>query len=158
MCLSLILVVQYNVLQVQSCGPKWHYSISCSQGIVYICVFVSKLLYPVLFWWTLLLLFCPGCCKSCGSQGWGACVFKHREALWFCPFTGQECYCSIIRWLSLFPWETSILFCSVCYQFPFPATPRMPLSSIYPVQIFGEMSILLLLGGYTLSFRFAVLQ
>ena len=43
-------------------------------------IYVPCLLYPFLHWWTFCLFLCPGYCKSCYSEHWGACIFFE---LWF---------------------------------------------------------------------------
>lgn len=155
MCLSLILVMQYNVLQVQSCGPKWHYSISCSWGVVSICVFVPKLLYPCLSWWT-FCCFSVLAAVSCRQSRVGCMRPEALGSTVVLSLTGQECYCSIIRWLS-FPEKppscSAVSVTSLCCLLPQGCPSLASILCRYLV-----MSILLLLGGHTLSFRFAVLQ
>lgn len=155
MCLSLILVMQYNVLQVQSCGPKWHYSISCSWGVVSICVFVLSFYIPAcldghsvaFLSWLLWIV---------GSHGWGACVLKHCGALWFCPLLARSATARHQVTLSLPEKPPSCSAESVTSFHCLPLQGCPALASILCRYL--VMSILLLLGGYTLSFRFAVLQ
>lgn len=130
------LVMQYNVLQVQSCGPKWHYSISCSWGVVSICVFVlASISLPVLM--DILLLFCPGCCELWQSRVKSSrpeALPRHCSSVPYWPGV----LLLDIRWRSLSLRSLHPALQSHCLSFH--CLPlRIPCSSIYPVQVFGDV-------------------
>ena len=58
--------------------------------VIFHCVYVPHLLYPLLCWWTSGLLPCLGYCKLCCREHWGACIFSNysflqidaQEAIW----------------------------------------------------------------------------
>ena len=61
----------------------------CMGWVIFHCIYVSQLLYPVICWWAPRLLPCPSYCKLCCNKHWGyMCLFE----LWFsqgiCPVVG----------------------------------------------------------------------
>ena len=45
-------------------------------------------LYPFICWWTLRLLPCPGYCKQCCNEHWGAYNFSNYDFLQYMPRSG----------------------------------------------------------------------
>ena len=134
MCLSLILVMQYTVLQVQSCGLI---PFLVHEKYTLVCLYLSFCIAASLAGQFCGFSVLAAVSRAAVKAGLHAPLSftKHGVLSWYWPGALLLDYQVT---LSL-PEITSILFCSVCHQFPFPATPRMPLSSIYPVQIFGDV-------------------
>ena len=73
---SQIQVYIFTVLiKANQCFYKWPNSVPFYSWVIFHCIYVPHLLYPFLCWWTFKLLPCPGYCKQCCNEQWGACVF-----------------------------------------------------------------------------------
>ena len=65
------------------------------------CIYVPQFLYPFICWWISRLLPCPGYCKQCCSEQWGACVFFNYGFLRVYAQSLEKeigTYCSILAW------------------------------------------------------------
>ena len=60
---------------------------------IYIYIYIPCLLYPFTCQWIFRLLPCPGCCKQCFSEHWGACILLDHVFLQICA---QEWDCRVI--------------------------------------------------------------
>ena len=61
---------------------KWPTFVPFYGWIIFYCIYVPHLLYPLLCWWTSRLLPCPGYCKECCNEHW---VYV---AFWIAVFFG----------------------------------------------------------------------
>ena len=118
--LCLTYFTQYDKLQVHPCCCRWHYFVLFYGLVIFHCIYVPHLLYPFLCQWTFRLLPCPGSCKQCGNEHWGACIFSNYG---FLPIHAQEWDCWII-WQLYFQSFKEPPYCSPqwLYQFTFPPT------------------------------------
>ena len=64
-----------------------HHKLPVCGWVIFYCAYVPQLLYPYpsIHHWTSRLLPCPGCCKQCSSEHWGAYVFEK------CDFSQDMC-------------------------------------------------------------------
>ena len=63
--------------------------------LIFYCVYVPQLLYPLICQWTSRLLPCSGYCKQCCNEQRDTCVFFNFG---FLRVYAQECYCLVIWW------------------------------------------------------------
>ena len=62
---------------------KWHNFIPFYDWVIFhSSVYVPRLLYLVIYQWTLRLFPYHGYCKQCSSEHWGACIFLNYGFLW----------------------------------------------------------------------------
>ena len=66
---------------------------SFNSWVIFHCIYVPRLLYPFLCWWTFRLLPCLGYCKQCCNEHWGAYILLHHV---FPRIYTQEWDCRII--------------------------------------------------------------
>ena len=83
----------YNNFQVHPCCCKWHYFIPFHGQAISHCIYVPHLLHPFICRWIFRLLPCPGYCKQCSNEHWGACILSNYG---FLQIFGQEWDCWII--------------------------------------------------------------
>ena len=57
-------------------------NISVFLWLISCCVY-KPLLMPIICWWAPELFACPGYCKQCCYEHWGACIFFELEFLFF---------------------------------------------------------------------------
>ena len=65
------------------------------------CIYVPQFLYPFICWWISRLLPCPGYCRQCCSEQWGARVsFNYGFLRVYAQSLEKEIatYCSILAW------------------------------------------------------------
>ena len=83
-------------------------------------MYVSHLLYPFLYGWTLRLLPCLSYCKQCCSEHWGACTFWNYV---FLQISAQEWDCWIKQQFYFqFFVKPPCCFPQKLHQFTFPPT------------------------------------
>ena len=120
--LCLTYFTQHDNLQVHPCHCKWHYFVlflQLSNIPLYVC---TIFLYAFLCCWTFKLLPCPGYCKQCCVEYWGACILSNYG---FLQKYSQEWDCWII-WQLYFqffkepPYHSS----EWLYEFTFPPTEQ----------------------------------
>ena len=61
----------YNRLQFHPPHWNWFKHITFNSWVIFHCVYVPKLFYPFICWWTSRLLPCPGYYKQCCDEHWG---------------------------------------------------------------------------------------
>ena len=60
---------------------QFHFMSLKNGWVIFYCIYVLQLLYPLICWWTSRLLPCPGYCKQCCHEHWGTCVFSNYTLL-----------------------------------------------------------------------------
>ena len=89
--LCLTCFTQHDALWFHPCCCKWHYFIPCNDWVIFHDMYVPHLLYSFLCQWTFRWLPCPGYCKQCCSDHWGACIlWDHGFSLDICPGVGSQ--------------------------------------------------------------------
>ena len=98
----------YNGLQFHPSHQNWFKWILFTGWVIFRGVYVPQLPYPIICWWTSRLLPCPGYCKQCCDEHWGARVSFRSGFLsvyaqeWDCWVIWQFCLYSL-NGLSLLP-------------------------------------------------------
>ena len=91
--LCLTYCTQYGTLQVYPILPQMAFFILFNHREIFHCIYVPRLLYPFLCWWTFRLLPCLSYCKQCCNEHWGACI--HLDHV-FLQIHAQEWDCRVI--------------------------------------------------------------
>ena len=86
---------QFGNLQVYPCCNKYHYLICLYGWVIFNCICIPHLLYPLLSLWTFSLLICLVYCKEGCREHWGACIFSNYG---FITINALDWDCQIIRW------------------------------------------------------------
>ena len=63
--------ILYNRLQVHPPKFNWLIFVPFYDWIIFCCIHVAQLLYPLICRWTSNLFSCPGYCKECCNEHWG---------------------------------------------------------------------------------------
>ena len=86
--LCLTFFSQYDYL-VHPCCYRWHYFMLFDGLVIFHCMYVLHLLYPILCQWTFRVLPCLGCCKEYCNEKW---VFKNKTL----PILDLEILCKTV--------------------------------------------------------------
>ena len=64
-----------------ACCCKWHNFVLFYGWVIFCCIYVPHLLYPLICWWTLKWFPCFKYCKQSCSELWGVCTFSNYGIL-----------------------------------------------------------------------------